>query len=446
MKRRFLKLVCFAITVFLAFSLCSCSNAEGAYGGGAVADGGVTGGDYKGDGGLTDGDVVKDYVAGKGEAGAAEADGGDETAETGSTGNQTFTPKTITAAAWNDNDNYAFWKGLLTYSETDQQRLFAGALPLDGTLKAMSLDERVEVTVKQGERAVAGAKVELVSANGDSVFNAVTDMNGKAYVFGKLDGAKVKATSGDFSAEGEITEGAAQVDLSGSIEKANVIDIMFLTDTTGSMGDELEFLKVEIDDVIKRIAAANEGAVINLSLMFYRDIGDEYVTRCFDFLNISDGDNLKTQLNNLSKQSANGGGDTPEAVDQALAEAVAKQWSSGTSTKLLFHVLDAPLHDESAKIANFAAAVNTAAKTGIRIIPIIASGMDKIGEYTMRQAALRTGGTYVFITDDSGYGNTHSVPTVGEHTVEYLNSLLVRLTTEYHTGVKSAPIDWRQEQ
>jgi hypothetical protein len=49
----------------------------------------------------------------------------------------------------------------------------------------------------------------------------------------------------------------------------------------------------------------------------------------------------------------------------------------------------------------------------------------------MRSFAILTNGTYVFITDDSGVGNDHLEPTIGEYELEKLNDLLVRLVGEY---------------
>jgi hypothetical protein len=61
----------------------------------------------------------------------------------------------------------------------------------------------------------------------------------------------------------------------------------------------------------------------------------------------------------------------------------------------------------------------------------VASGADKDTEFLMRFFAISTGGTYVFITDHSGVGNPHLIPSVGEYTVEPLNDLMVRLINEY---------------
>jgi len=49
----------------------------------------------------------------------------------------------------------------------------------------------------------------------------------------------------------------------------------------------------------------------------------------------------------------------------------------------------------------------------------------------MRFISIATNGTYVFITNDSGIGNSHLSPTVGKYDVEYLNNLMVRLIKKY---------------
>ena len=71
------------------------------------------------------------------------------------------------------------------------------------------------------------------------------------------------------------------------------------------------------------------------------------------------------------------------------------------------------------------------AQKGIKLIPVVASGIDKETEFLMRYTAIATNGTYVFITNHSGIGNDHLEPTVGEYEVELLNKLLVRLINSY---------------
>lgn len=62
---------------------------------------------------------------------------------------------------------------------------------------------------------------------------------------------------------------------------APVADIAFIVDATSSMGDEIEYLKAELLDVIARIKNQNTTEELSLRVgsVFYRDLDDEYVTR-----------------------------------------------------------------------------------------------------------------------------------------------------------------------
>ncbi|HEX9955821.1 MAG TPA: hypothetical protein VGA96_01150 [Fibrella sp.] len=134
----------------------------------------------------------------------------------------------------------------------------------------------------------------------------------------------------------------------------------------------------------------------------------------------------------IAQQSAGGGGDTPEAVEVALDKAINNQsWSASARTRLLFLVLDAPPHHTPEIIEKLRQLTQVAASKGIRIVPITASGIDKETEFLMRMLAIGTQGTYVFITNDSGIGNTHLIPSVGDYQVEYLNELMLRLIVKY---------------
>ena len=158
---------------------------------------------------------------------------------------------------------------------------------------------------------------------------------------------------------------------------------------------------------------------------------------------------LRLQLARLAAQRANGGGDYPEAVDEALKMAVEKDWGEDTSTKIIFHVLDAPPHSNTAPQHNyeqrFERAVRVAAEKGIRICPVICSGADLLCEYLMRQAAVYTAGTFVFVTDDSGIGLPHHDPELPNAVIEKLNDLMVRLIKGYHTGEFEAPVSWNAD-
>jgi hypothetical protein len=347
----------------------------------------------------------------------------------------------ITAGAHNDNDNYPDWLALFEQKEDGTNGKFFGHTGENAW--GFGTHNRIKVTVRSGDEPLGGVKVVARGGDTNSIFTAVTDANGVAYLF--IDAEHGTVSAGDAVAEFSVDDRDIELSLEADDEKLNVIDLMFVVDVTGSMGDELEYLKNEVADVINRVSASNEGAKINLALLFYRDAGDKEQFAYHDFTDVTDADGLRAVQTALSGQSATGGGDYPESVDEALELAMTKQWSSGASTKLIFHILDAPPHSTSADKTRYKAAVTKAAEQGIRICPILCSGSDYLTEYLTRQAAIHTGGTFVFITDDSGIGNSHHDPEIRDVTVEALNSLMVRLINGYHTGELAEPVDWRQE-
>ncbi|MEZ4450173.1 MAG: VWA domain-containing protein, partial [Nannocystaceae bacterium] len=221
------------------------------------------------------------------------------------------------------------------------------------------------------------------------------------------------------------------VDLGDAPAPAPTLDLLFMIDTTGSMGDELAYLQAELADVIGQIRTnIGQSFKIRLSVNFYRDHGDAYVVRPFPFT-----EDIDQALADLAKQSYDGGGDFPEAVTEALDSAIHDhEWSPSAVSRLAFLVLDAPPHDSPDDVGSIQQSVEDAARQGIRIVPVASSGVDKSTEFFLRFIDIATGGTYVFLTSDSGIGGDHIEPTIGEYQVELLNKLLVRLITQSVQG------------
>ena len=351
----------------------------------------------------------------------------------------------ITAGAQNDNQYYNSWLGLFSQGETENGKFFNYTNPAYSW--GFNSLNRIKVTVKTGSQPVAGATVVASDEQGNTLFSAVSDAEGYAYLFTDATNGTITVTSGTETGTAEFTseERNIEVNLSGSGVKLNVIEIMLVVDVTGSMGDEISFLKAELADVINRIAAYDSKTTIRLAMLFYRDTDDKVPFDYYDFTDVTDAGGLAKQQAALDKQYATGGGDYPEAVDEALDIAVNKQWSTGATTKIIFHVLDAPAHSGDKYETKLVNATKTAAEKGIRICPIICSGAAELTEYTMREAAIYTGGTFIFVTDDSGFGGSLHDPDLPNVTVELLNSLMVRLVKGYHTGIFEEPIYWKQD-
>jgi hypothetical protein len=206
------------------------------------------------------------------------------------------------------------------------------------------------------------------------------------------------------------------------------LDVQLVLDTTGSMGDELAYLQSEFDQIAAQLKTKFPNVTPRWSLVLYRDKGDEYVTRPFDFTT----DTAKFRAN-LRAQSAAGGGDTPEAVVQGLSTGLKQSWRApGNVAKVAFWVADAPAHPGVGKV--LANVIRDAKNRGVHIYPIASSDTDDAAEYQMRSAAQLTGGRYVFLTNDSGIGNDHAEPHIPCYNVQRLDHAIVRMIEVELTG------------
>lgn len=323
----------------------------------------------------------------------------------------------LTGGEWRDNDHWSDWNEL--YSSRDDWGVFKEEWRI-------SFDNRISVKVTADGQPIEGAKVTCGGAS------AVTDNKGRAYLFytainGPTEPITVEYEGVSEELDGVIGDAELTCELSGvSPRDDKKLDFMIMCDTTGSMSDELAYLQEELKDIITRIQHDNSNVPTRLSVNFYRDEGDEYVVCEYPFT-----EDISAAAEELGKQYAAGGGDFPEAVHTALDSAVNNHDWQEDSVKLMFLVLDAPPHSDPQIIDSVNSLVAKAAEQGIRIIPIASSGIDKSTEYLLRTMAFATGGTYTFLTNDSGIGGDHIEATVGAYNVEKLNDMMVRIVNGY---------------
>ena len=331
----------------------------------------------------------------------------------------------VTAGEWNDLDNWAF------YQKTLMKEPFKG-FPDDWQ---MYTNHRIAVAITAKNKPAANATVTLFR-NDTPIWTAKTDNLGRAELWvGAFQKEKELNTTllrlkvnEQWVSTAAISETQVnRIALDETLPSpTNLVQIAFMVDATGSMGDELEFLKMDLKKVIAEVQKTNNQLKISTATVFYRDEGDEYVVKHSPF---TEDINQTTEF--ISQQRADGGGDFPEAVDKALVQLNQLQWQPEARTRIAFLVLDAPPHNKPAVISSIQYSVKTAAASGIKLIPVVASGIDKTTEFLMRFIAMYTNGTYVFITDHSGIGNKHLEPSVGEYQVEKLSDLMVRLIKKY---------------
>lgn len=143
-----------------------------------------------------------------------------------------------------------------------------------------------------------------------------------------------------------------------------IVEVVFALDTTGSMGGLIQAAKEKIWSIATTMAQAQPAPEIRMGLVAYRDRGDEYVTRVVDL-----SSDLDTMYATLMEFRADGGGDGPESVNQALYDAVHNMsWSQDTKAyKVVFLVGDAPPHMDYANDVKYPDILNTAQKRNIVI-------------------------------------------------------------------------------
>lgn len=208
-------------------------------------------------------------------------------------------------------------------------------------------------------------------------------------------------------------------------------DLALVVDTTGSMGDELEYLKTELGAILDTLHERHPDLNIRIALIVYRDTADIYVTRTFGFTN-----DIAATRAHLALQSADGGDDYPEAVEQAMARALALDWRPDAVRSLLL-IADAPPHADD--VAATWRSAEAARARRIQIVPVGASGVGPGAEYMMRAMAAVTQSRYIFLTDDSGIGNPHAPPSVGCYVVTSLKSLVQRVLDSQVSGRRIEP-------
>lgn len=202
--------------------------------------------------------------------------------------------------------------------------------------------------------------------------------------------------------------------------RPDFLDLAFVVDTTGSMGDELEWLTRELSGIVRAARRAAPGLDVRYGLIVYRDHGDDYVVRNYGFT-----ESERQMLGWLRSQGASGGGDYPEAAAAALRAGAGLNWRRGRGERLMFHIADAPPHPRDARA--YLEAVRMALRKDVQVFGLGASGVAEESEYLMRQAAAATRGRYLFLTDDSGVGLAHAEPTISCYRVTRLTGLMVRV-------------------
>ncbi len=176
------------------------------------------------------------------------------------------------------------------------------------------------------------------------------------------------------------------------------IEVCFVLDTTGSMSGLIEGAKEKIWSIANEMIAAKPTPELKLSLVAYRDRGDEYITKITDLT-----DDIDTIHARLMEFTANGGGDGPESVNQALHEAVTKiSWSKDRDVlKIIFLVGDAPPHMDYDNDVQYPAVCQTAVKQDL-VINAVQCGQQGDTTQVWKEIAKLAEGKYIPLVQTGG--------------------------------------------
>jgi Mg-chelatase subunit ChlD len=194
-----------------------------------------------------------------------------------------------------------------------------------------------------------------------------------------------------------ITTLAAPVVTTIPLTQKHRIEVVFVLDTTSSMSGLIQAAKEKIWSIATTMASANQAPDIKMGLVAFRDRGDDYVTKVLDLSN--DLDSMYAQLTDFKAQ---GGGDGPESVNQALHEAITNvSWSKDSNVyRVAFLIGDAPPHMDYPNDVKYPATLALAKKNGI-VVNTIQSGQNSSATPAWQNIAALGNGEY-FQVENSG--------------------------------------------
>jgi Mg-chelatase subunit ChlD len=176
------------------------------------------------------------------------------------------------------------------------------------------------------------------------------------------------------------------------------VEVVFVLDTTGSMGDLIDGAKRKIWSIANTIVEQNPDADVAMGLIGFRDRGDAYVVKTHAMT-----EDLQSLYGRLTRFEADGGDDTPESVNAALDAAISGlSWSKGDHVRrIVFLVGDAPPHMDYPDDRKYPDVLKEAKQRGIIVNAVQAGNMQETEE-VWKDIAQRGQGRYMAIPQDGG--------------------------------------------
>jgi hypothetical protein len=334
-----------------------------------------------------------------------------------------------TAAEWNDLAHWNFWTTLLQKQEWTARQT---------SWKLFPSEKYILVLTDLAGNRIGDAQVSIEDLQGNTLGEGRTDNSGKCILFPSLAYKNIRKTA-EYQVKVIYDE---QIYYVGKVSSQNPvlykkinttrkqysgIDIVFVVDAN-HMDSETEYLREELPQIIKQVKSDSDHQSVRVGGVVYQR--QSKADMIYSFPLNSDARKLEDLL---SWQQSTVDTEFPETLTETLSKAVLTQrWNQKASARLLFLLMDASSQQAGKSSNRLQQLIKTAAKKGIRIIPITSSYIDLDTEFMVRSMAVTTNGTSVFIQNRQPSFNGRPLePTIGEYKSEPLPTLLTRLILQY---------------
>ncbi len=319
----------------------------------------------------------------------------------------------------------------------------------------LDIAERIIFYVKDmNGRTLPNAEIEIIS-EGSTVVRGTTLADGSFRFFPSLYGNSLREyeirvidpLSGKKTGDQFSRNGRREIDLTVQTERVPKekipLDILFILDTTGSMGEEIQRLKATIELIHLNLSSLPSKPALRFGLVLYKDAGDEeYRTQIVPLT-----ENLEKFQEELNLVEAYGGGDTPEDLQAALSDSLKVIKWNRDGIRLAFIITDAPPHLDYEQEFDYTLAAQEAKERGIKIHSVGTGGLPLEGEYVLRQISQFTTGRYIFLTyGESGESEGGAPGSVSHHTganfqTDKLEAIIIRFAKEELGYLSDKPLE-----
>jgi Mg-chelatase subunit ChlD len=338
--------------------------------------------------------------------------------------------------------------------DNEQFNYFIGFLKDYGSVphKEMKVDERIVIGVKDRQGKSLPDCIVHVSAGGKTLCKGMTHADGTFLFFPTEYDSSIRQYSVSIQYGQQKKELALSrtgnrsvevvFDLSRPVMQSVPLDVLFILDTTGSMGEETERLKATIEIINLNLSSLSTRPRVRFGMVLYKDRGDEYLTKT-----VALTEDVADFRLALGRVRAAGGGDGPEDLQSALLAAMRQIDWNPDGVRLAFVITDAAPHLDYNQDYTYALGAREAREKGIKIHTVGSGGLDTAGEYVLRQISQYTGGRYIFLTyGEQGESKGGAPGSVSHHTganwqADKLETIIIRFAKEELQYFTDTPVE-----